>query len=204
MRPLERLKESLEGQTENHIADVAELNEGETVKVGGLLSGCRKIVTKRGDMMLLGNLEDLTGAIPLVVFPKAYERCAPFLNDDEVVIVKGRLNRDFRTEELNILADTVEPLLELEKVRSLHVELVDVSDKEVLARMKDVIALHRGADPVFIRMDGKSVELNKNMWVEISPELVEQLEGLLGNGSINVEFSVQKKKEVQEVTANGN
>ena len=67
-----------------------------------------------------------------------------------------------------------------------------------------MIALHRGADPVFIRMDGKSVELNKNMWVEISPELVEQLEGLLGNGSINVEFSVQKKKEVQEVTANGN
>ncbi|MDD5593111.1 MAG: DNA polymerase III subunit alpha [Candidatus Margulisbacteria bacterium] len=197
--PLERLRDSLEAQTTVSVADIAEMSEGEQVKVGGLLSDCKRIVTKRGDTMLLANLEDLTGSIPLVVFPKAYEKCAPFLNDDEAVIVKGKLNRDFRTEELNVQAESVEPLEELEKVRSLHVEFVDIKDKQVLDMMKDVLALHRGTDPVFIRTDGKSVELNRSFWVEINPDLVEQLEKLLGDGAVNVEFKVHKKKDVEEM-----
>ena len=195
--PLERLRESLEAQTSQNVADIAEMNEGEAVKVGGLLSDCKRIVTKRGDTMLLASLEDLTGSIPLVVFPRAYEKCAPFLNDDEAVIIKGKLNRDFRTEELNVMAESIEPLQELEKVRSLRIELVDLTDKKVLGLMKDALVLHHGEDPVTIRMDGKNVELGKNLWVDINPDLVEQLEKLLGAGSVNVEFSVQKKENLR-------
>jgi DNA polymerase-3 subunit alpha len=198
--PLERLRESMEAQTSQNVADITEMNEGEAVKVGGLLSDCKRVVTKRGDTMLLASLEDLTGSIPLVVFPRAYEKCAPFLNDDEVVIVKGKLNRDFRTEELNVMADLIEPLQELEKVRSLRIELVDLTDKKVLGLMKDALVLHHGDDPVIIRMDGKNVELGKNLWVDINPDLIEQLEKLLGAGSVNVEFSVQKKREPEEVS----
>lgn len=198
--PLERLRDSLEAQTTATVADIAEMNEGEPVKIGGLLSDCKRIVTKRGDAMMLANLEDLTGSIPLVIFPKAYEKCAPFLNDDEAVIVKGKLNRDFRTEELNVQAETVETLEELEKVRSLHVEFVDIKDKQILPLMKDILALHRGTDPVFVRMDGKSVELNRSFWVEINPDLVEQLEKLLGEGAVNVEFKVLKKREMESAS----
>ena len=60
--------------------------------------------------------------------------------------------------------------------------------------MKDILNLFQGSDPVLIRMDGRSVELSKNYWVDINPALVEQLENLLGNGSVNVEFSVRKKE----------
>jgi hypothetical protein len=98
-----------------------------------------------------------------------------------------------------MVVDSVEPMQELEKVRSLHIELIDVQDKQVLARMKEILSLHGGGDPVYIRMDGKSVELNKNNWVNINPDLIEQLEKLLGNGSINVEFSVQRKREPAEM-----
>lgn len=196
--PLERLRDSLEAQTSVRIADISEMREGESVRIGGLLSGCKRVVTRRGDAMLLANLEDLSGSIPMVVFPKAYERCAPFLNDDEVVIVKGKLNRDFRTEELNVVADTVEPLQELEKIRSLHIELVDVSDKQVLAGMKEILSFFKGEEPVFIRLDGKSVELGKNYRVDINPDLIERLEQLLGGGAVNVEFRVTKKETISE------
>jgi DNA polymerase-3 subunit alpha len=196
--PLERLRESLEAQTTNTVADISDMNEGDPIKVGGLLADCKRIVTKKGDAMMLATLEDLTGSIPLVIFPKAYEKCAPFLNNDEAVIVKGKLNRDFRTEELNVQAETITALEELEKVRSLHVEFVDIKDPSVLNGMKDVLALHRGTDPVFVRTDGKSIELNRDFWVEINPDLVEQLEKLLGDGAVNVEFSVLKKKDAEE------
>ncbi|MFH1386501.1 MAG: OB-fold nucleic acid binding domain-containing protein, partial [bacterium] len=194
--PLERVKESLDAQTSINLIDIPEMNENEQVKAGGILSDCKRIVTKKGDAMMSANLEDLTGTTSIIVFPKAYEKCSAFLNNDDMVIVKGRLSRDFRTEELKITVEEVEPLIELEKVRSLKVELIDISDHAVLAKMKEVLALFRGNDPVVIRMDGRSVALGKNNWVEINPDLIEQLETLLGRGAVNVEFKVQKKVEV--------
>jgi hypothetical protein len=65
--------------------------------------------------------------------------------------------------------------------------------------MKEALILHHGSDPVYLRMDGKSVELGKNLWVDINPDLIEQLEKMLGAGSVNVEFSVQRKREREEV-----
>ncbi len=196
--PLEYLRDSLEGQTNTRIADIAEMREGEMVKIGGLLSGCRRLTTRRGDMMLVGNIEDLSGSIGLVVFPKTYERCAALLNNDEVIVVKGKINRDMRTDEYNIVAETIEPMEELEKVRSLHIELVGVRDKQVLARMKEALKFFKGEDPVFIRMDGRSVELGRNFHVDINPELISQLEELLGSGAVNVEFRAVKKELVEE------
>ena len=81
----------------------------------------------------------------------------------------------------------------LDKVRSLHIELVGVKDTQVLTRMKDVLMFFRGEDPVFVRMDGKSIVLGKGFRVDINPELVSQLEELLGTGAVNVEFRAIKK-----------
>ncbi|MFA6549528.1 MAG: hypothetical protein WCT39_06350, partial [Candidatus Margulisiibacteriota bacterium] len=112
-------------------------------------------------------------------------------------------NRDFRSEALNVSAESIEPLKELEKIRSLKLEIVDCHDKQLLAQMKDVLALHNGGDPVIVRMDGRSVELGKGFWVDINPDLVEQLEKLLGDGSVNVEFSVHKRADAAEMNFQG-
>lgn len=199
--PLEYLRDTLEGQTDTKIADISDMQEGELVKIGGLLSDCRRITTRKGDMMLVANIEDLSGSISLVVFPRTYERCTALLNNDEVVVVKGRINRDVRTDEFNIVADTIEPLEELERVRSLHIELVGIKDPHILSRMKEILLFFKGEDPVFIRMDGRSIELGKNYHVDINPELVNQLEELLGSGAVKVEFrAVKKEIEPQEVS----
>ena len=170
------------------------------VKVGGLLSDCRRITTRRGAMMLVGTIEDLSGNIGLVVFPKTYEGCEALLNNDEVVVVRGRINRDMRTDEFNIVAETILPMEELEKVRSLHIELVGIKDKQVLSRMRDILMFFKGQDPAFIRMDGQRVALGKEFHVDINPELVSQLEELLGGGAVKVEFrAVKKENEPQGV-----
>jgi DNA polymerase-3 subunit alpha len=199
--PLEYVRDSLEGQTNTRIADISDMREGESVKIGGLLSDVRRLTTRRGDMMLVGKIEDMSGSIGLVVFPRTYEKCAALLNNDEVAIVRGRVNRDMRTDEFNVVAESVEPMEELEKIRSLHIELVGVKDKKVLARMKEILQFFRGEDPVYIRMDGRRVALGKVFHVDINPELVSQLEELLGSGSVNVEFkAVKKEPEPEEVS----
>ncbi|MFH1683713.1 MAG: DNA polymerase III subunit alpha, partial [Candidatus Margulisiibacteriota bacterium] len=201
--PLEYHRESLEGQTTTKIADIADMREGETVKIGGFLSECRRLTTKKGDMMMVGRIEDLSASIGLVVFPKTFKQSEQLLDNDEVVVVKGRVNRDMRTDEYNVVAETIEPMEELEKVRSLHVELVGVRDKQVLDKMKGIILGYNGPDPVFIRMDGKSVALGKGFQVDINPELVSKLEELLGSGAVKVEFkSVKKEKEKESQGVN--
>ena len=199
--PLEYVRDSLEGQTNTRVADISDMREGESVKIGGLLSDVRRLTTRKGDMMLVGRIEDMSGSIGLVVFPRTYEKCSTLLNNDEVVIVRGRVNRDMRTDEFNVVAESVEPMEELEKIRSLHIELVGVKDKKVLARMKEILQFFRGQDPVYIRMDGRRVALGKGFHVDINPELVSQLEELLGSGSVNVEFkAVKKEPEPEEVS----
>ncbi|OGC07056.1 DNA polymerase III subunit alpha [candidate division WOR-1 bacterium RIFOXYA2_FULL_36_21] len=185
--PLENLIDSLEGQVEYRVADVVEKYEGDIVKIGGLLTSIRKITTKKGDMMMVAALEDLSGSIPLVIFPKTYNKYVHLLNDDAVIIIKGKLNRDARTEEMNVWAETVEPLAELEKVRSLHIEVVELKDKAILERLKDILLFYRGNEPVIIYYDDQKVAAGSKYRVDINPELVERIEELLGTGAARVE-----------------
>jgi len=192
--PLQNLRETIELLSNCQMLDIPEKREGEPIKACGMISDGRKIVTKKGDMMFIGKLEDLTGNATMVIFPKTYAKYAGLLNNDEIVLVKGKLNRDPRTEELNIMVDEVDAIAQIEKIRSLHLEVFDVSDKSFLSELREQLALEKGNDPVFIRMDGKSIELGKESWVEISPSLIEKLEALLGGGAVSVQYTVKKKE----------
>jgi len=192
--PLEYVKDSLEGQVKQSIIDIVEMKEGEMVKIGGLLTETRKITTKRGDMMLVAKLEDLSGAIGLVVFPRTYKKCEALLNNDEVIVVKGKINRDMRSDEYNVVAEEISPMVELEKQRSLQIEVVDLHDPVLLQEMKRILSFFKGEEPVYISLDGNKIALGRNFHVNIAPELVEQLESLLGSGSVNVEFKAIRKE----------
>ena len=78
---------------EEHGADY----DGAQVSMAGILTLCKGKITKKGAMMGILSLEDLTGQIEGLVFPKVYERYVPLLNVDSLVILDGKLS--FREEE---------------------------------------------------------------------------------------------------------
>ncbi len=195
--PLEHLKDSLEGQVKNTIAEALEKYEGDSVVLGGIITSPRKVQTKKGDTMLVANLEDLTASIPLIVFPKSFKKYESLLSEDSVVVVRGKLNRDSRTEDLNVIAEQVDPLADLEKVRSLQIEMVDVQDKEVLERLKNILLFYKGDDPVVIYYNGDRISAGSRFRVDINPDLVSQIEELLGTGSVRVEYNHRKKEAVE-------
>ena len=90
---------------EEHGADY----DGAQVSMAGILTLCKGKITKKGAMMGILSLEDLTGQIEGLVFPKVYERYVPLLNVDSLVILDGKLS--FREEEEpKLLVDAVRPL----------------------------------------------------------------------------------------------
>ncbi|HKZ35562.1 MAG TPA: DNA polymerase III subunit alpha, partial [Patescibacteria group bacterium] len=87
---------------------IGELNETEnlnqTVTVGGALRSVKKILTKNGNKeMAFGILEDATGSIELVVFPKTYAATRSIWIADQPVLVTGRV--DFK-DRLSLIVDT--------------------------------------------------------------------------------------------------
>lgn len=100
------------------VSDVANMAEGEEnglaydglqVSMAGILALCKGKITKKGAMMGFLTLEDLTGQIEGLVFPRIYEKYISLLNVDDLVIIDGKLS--FREdEEPKLLVDAVRPL----------------------------------------------------------------------------------------------
>ncbi|MBI3671332.1 DNA polymerase III subunit alpha [Candidatus Azambacteria bacterium] len=82
---------------------------GKTVKLGGMITGIKKIVTKNGDPMAFAQLEDFTGKIELVIFPKTFEKNKEFWQEnDKIAIVSGKL--DLRDGSYKLILNTVKEL----------------------------------------------------------------------------------------------
>jgi len=71
---------------------------------------------------------------------------------------------------------------------------VDVKDKQILERLKEILLFYKGDDPVVIYYDGKKITASSKYRVDINPDLVSQIEELLGTGSASVQFNHIKKE----------
>jgi len=85
--------------------------DGKTAMVGGVILTNRAIQTKNGSKMSFAKIEDKSGEIEIIVFPKLYEEIGEKIIQDVVVKVRGKLNAKDRdgnpTEDLKIIADEI-------------------------------------------------------------------------------------------------
>ena len=83
---------------------------GKIVKIGGVISGIKKIITKSGKPMLFVKLEDKTDKIELVVFPSVIEQNPDIFQENKIVMVKGRV--DHRDGVPKIICQEIEEIIE--------------------------------------------------------------------------------------------
>jgi DNA polymerase-3 subunit alpha len=170
----------LNSETGLKAADIVEKKEGELVAVAGMLTGCRKITTRRKELMMVSNLEDLSGTVPIVFFPRAYEKYSKYLFEDAIVVVKGKVSLDSMSDEKKILCDIVEPLVKGKSGKKVFHVKVDKEKFDSLEHLKKILAGHKGSDPVFIHMDGKVIKVGEEHYVNIEPSIVRKVEEVLG------------------------
>ncbi len=83
--------------------------DGQHVEMAGILTEVKGKATKKGAYMGFITLEDLTGQIECLVFPKVYERYQGLMAPDDLVVLTGRLS--IREEEdPKLLLDQMIPL----------------------------------------------------------------------------------------------
>jgi DNA polymerase-3 subunit alpha len=158
--------------------------DGQIVTVGGLLTGLQRKVTKKGDTWVLTMLEDLEGAIEVMIFPSAYQLCATILAEDAIVFVKGRIDK--REDVVKIIAmEMTAPDLTAETGAPLVVSLpVARCTPPVVGRLKEVLTTHPGTTEVHLQVHNGPrttvMRLDDRLRVTPSPALMGDLKQLLG------------------------
>lgn len=90
------------------IASVTTGRDGATIRIAGIISRMKKIITKSGKPMLFVTIEDLSHAAEILVFPKLLEESGSLWIDGAKIIVDGTLSD--KDGEAKVLANKVRPL----------------------------------------------------------------------------------------------
>jgi len=141
------------------------------VKVGGILTGIRQHYTKKNDAMANLTLEDLTGSLEVVAFPRAYEeaRSKGYLKEDAKVFLEGHVQADDE-KDAELILDRVIPFDQEQK--QIWIQFPDrdtyaQKEKELL----QIINHHGGNDVAVVylkkehqmrRLDGPGLGLSSD------------------------------------------
>ena len=160
-------------------------------KIGGIVTSLSKKRTKKGDTFAIGTVEDLTGSIPFVMFPKAYADHGDFLKLDGVYQMSG-FPRKRDIDGVSFTVDAIRPLEFSESGKlSLRVKLTQKqweSGKDAFVKR---LERHRldgpGSTNVIISIKddaGEIWEETLNFNVKTNPALTQEIRELFGMLSI--------------------
>ena len=107
--PLKRFKKALEDKV-CPINEVSGTIWGQKIKIGGIISKIKKIITKNGNPMLFMKVEDLDDKIEVIVFPRVLERSAPLLQENKIVMITGKV--DNQSNQPKLICDKIEEVRE--------------------------------------------------------------------------------------------
>ena len=156
------------------------IKTGDKATMGGLITGVKKMITKKGDQMAFLTVEDLTGQIEVVVFPRTFEACRQNLEVDRIVIMRGKL--DLKEEgNPKLIAESVIPLDQ--DVPMIKVVIPSgYTDNEGLEKFREIAKQHLGETPVAIMVtdSGRKYKLKYDLWVDCTPEFYNKMYSAFG------------------------
>ncbi len=167
------------------IAGLSSRPVGEIITVGGLVTTLNKRITKKGDIMVILNVEDLSGAaVEVIVFARTYEQFHTLIAPDKILLVKGRVDRDARDDTVKMMAmELREPDLDTERPLEIRLENGSCTPR-VVDSLKEVLANHPGSTQVFLHLDAGPqttvLRLGSEFYVDTTNGLHAELKALLG------------------------
>tara|TARA_Y100000310_G_scaffold344648_1_gene458541 strand:- start:1337 stop:4894 length:3558 start_codon:yes stop_codon:yes gene_type:complete len=181
--PLSGYEVALRRRCDMAIADLADVDDGMQHTIGGVLTNLQKKWTRKGDLMAVFDLEDLGGSVEVTVFPKTMAEHGHKLEEDAIVLVRGRLD-DRRGAVPKILCHEVEvvEMGDLPSSRPVRLRLpIDRVSKSTVDELKELLSAHPGDAEVYLHLGDRQVlRLPADYCVNPSGGLVGELRVLLG------------------------
>lgn len=154
--------------------------EGCSVRIAGVITNIKKILTKRGDPMLFVKIEDALTGIELLVFPKIFQQTLNLWQEEKLLVVEGKfslkdgepkvlVNSSFEVNNENI--DMIINDLKNNSVKSGRSDfsgskkrvLIDYpkgASKELAGKVKNLFLKYPGEEQVILRIGEKQIKTN--------------------------------------------
>lgn len=177
-------------------------HDGMNLTLCGVVSFVREKLTKNGQRMAFVTIEDVTGSVECLIFPKVYELSKACLTEDAIVCVEGRLSMH-EEEEPKIVVNRAQTLEEAQAEASTRTKTATPAKSEaadsrklylkfclgkdyLLDRIKLVLASHRGNTPVCIHIEEtRATAMAPNsLWVTPDDGLLGELHTILGKENV--------------------
>jgi len=227
--PLRRISAELAKLADTQAVEVTSALQDTEVRVAGLVREVRRVVTRKGQIMAYATLEDLTGAVDVVLFPRVFEQTRLLFEPDKVLVVQGKVDaRAGSTRASGAAASPVEPEIEAEVETASVVadmawlwddpECVPVSrrqlvhvripsgDAGIAEQLEAVLARHPGGDEVVLHVvvGSREVVVNADRYhVLAGPALVAEIDQLVGQAATRLEMVRPKAQSNGNGRGNG-
>ncbi|GAC1513125.1 MAG: DNA polymerase III subunit alpha [Candidatus Dormibacteraceae bacterium] len=212
--PLRRITAELAKLSDTQAVEVTSALQDSEVRVAGLVREVRRVVTRKGQIMAYATLEDLTGTVDVVLFPRVFEQTRLLFEPDKVVVIQGKVDAragstratgangsppldpdmEAEVETASIVAEMAWLWDDPECVPVARRQLVHVripnSDSELAERLEAVLARHPGADEVVLHVvvGKREVIVNADRYhVLAGPALTAEIDELVGQPATRLE-----------------
>ncbi|MGC4112449.1 MAG: DNA polymerase III subunit alpha [Nocardioides sp.] len=189
--PLMGLEHILAGASDCTIGQLMldeERPEGSPIQVTGLITSVQRKITRKGDTWAVVTIEDLDGAIDVLMFPGVYQLAGGLLAEDAIVTVRGKLSRSKDQPEIRAEEVTV-PDLDDGPAGPVVVNLPATRvTPPVVDQLVEVLRTHPGVTEVRLRLRGREgttvLKVGDNFRVAAGAPLFADLKQLLGPGCL--------------------
>ncbi len=106
--PLERLRDKLEAKPINIKKIKEELGNGHPITIGGMITNVKQVITKKNDNMAFITIEDLTGNIEAVVFPKLLEANKILIAPEKCIALSAKVS--IRNGEKSLVIEQIKEI----------------------------------------------------------------------------------------------
>jgi len=143
----------------------------ELVRIAAVVSDVKIVVTKRtGSEMAFIRVEDDTGSLELIVFPKIFQKTKEFWVGNRALLISGRV--DTRDESPTIIVEAIDTKESMSEKRMdlkakdddhLYIRVPENTTRPQLAELKNLLIANPGSQKVSLIFEGKKesrVDLN--------------------------------------------
>lgn len=184
-KPISEIVGPLQYQSTHRIFEISSSEYyPDLVRIAGVVTEARVILTKKtGAEMAFVKVEDGTGSIELVVFPKIFKSTRDFWTEGQPLLIVGKV--DVRDEEPSIIVEEIETLASMgeKKEREVFIKIPKSTDTNALKRLKTLLTSNLGDHTgTLIFEDGRRIKLPfKIAWGETLAKGINNI--LEGNAS---------------------
>ena len=171
------------------VQDFLGSDQKRSMTLAGRFTSKKVILTKKGDKMCFAQLEDLTGKIECIVFPRAFAEFEAIISSDEPVIIEGVVN--LQESPRKILADKIYRLKEHSENKitgvRISVSLEDLTEMK-LNKLRQVLLSYRGSTPmhmIFESSEGRArLPLGEQYLINPTPQMAHQINEVFNKDAV--------------------